>query len=371
MCKIYNSIGSLTTIKSHLHRNSINEFKSLNEVINFQKNYHTIQQQIISSHKLFIEQEKDMLNTDILQLDNTINTTKLEFEKQLRLEIENLKQQLFELSIASTNIIQRLTNYFKKLSLKKKINDNEIKLNFRISQSVQESVNILATKNNRRQYIISHFMEAVNESCAVPLRNLERKKRIIDEINSFIYGALGEQKVTKELENLSDEYFLINDFSLSLKPPIYNRQENDYIRSIQIDHILVSPSGIFLIETKNWSEESIHNLSLRSPVEQIKRTNFALFKILFKEITNHNNLNLHQHHWGDRKIPIRNLIVLTNQKPKEEFQYVKILTLHELLNYIKYFKPTFSSKETQEIAYYLQSLINASDNNNRTQADYP
>ena len=49
---------------------------------------------------------------------------------------------------------------------------------------------------------------------------------------------------------------------------------------------------------------------------------------------------------------------MTNSKPKEEFQYVKILTVNELPGYIKYFKPTFSNNETQEITNYLLSLIN-------------
>jgi hypothetical protein len=40
--------------------------------------------------------------------------------------------------------------------------------------------------------------------------------------------------------------------------------------SVQIDHLLVSPFGVFLIETKNWSDQSLNNLSLRSPVQQIK-----------------------------------------------------------------------------------------------------
>jgi hypothetical protein len=87
-------------------------------------------------------------------------------------------------------------------------------------------------------------------------------------------------------------------------------------------------------------------------VQQIKRSNFALFILLNEGIAS-KNLKIDQHHWGQRKIPIRNLIVLTNVKPSEEFQYVKILKLNELLSYIKYFKPTFSSQETQEIANYL------------------
>jgi len=62
---------------------------------------------------------------------------------------------------------------------------------------------------------------------------------------------------------------------------------------------------------------------------------------------------LDRHHWGKRKIPIRNLIVLTGAKPREEFQFVKILTVGELLRYIRYFKPVFSGTETQRIADFL------------------
>ncbi len=102
--------------------------------------------------------------------------------------------------------------------------------------------------------------------------------------------------------------------------------------------------------------QSLNNLSIRSPVQQIKRTNFALYKMLSGEIPG--LLNLNQHHWGERKIPIKNLIVLTNHKPNEEFQYVKIVTLSELLNYIKYFKSSLSSTETQVIAKYLLNLTN-------------
>ncbi len=65
-----------------------------------------------------------------------------------------------------------------------------------------------------------------------------------------------------------------------------------------------------------------------------------LFKLLNNEICNY-HLRLERHHWGEKKIPIRNLIVLTNTKPMEEFQFVKILTVDELIRYVKYFKPIF------------------------------
>jgi hypothetical protein len=142
---------------------------------------------------------------------------------------------------------------------------------------------------------------------------------------------------------------LINDFAVSFSRAIYNRVENDYIKSIQADHILVGPSGVFLIETKNWSEKSLESLRLRSPVQQIRRTSFVLFKLLNNEISNL-RLNMDSHHWGDKKISIRNIIVFTGPKPKEEFQFVKIVNVNELLGYLTYFKPLFSGRETQRIA---------------------
>jgi hypothetical protein len=355
MCKVYNTIGSLTAIKSHLRRHNITEFNSLKEVMTFQKNYAASRQQIISNHELLIIQEKNTLSADILQLNNTINTKKIEVQEELKFEIQDLKQKLEELSLDRKNIIQKLISFFKKRSLKNKIQSGESSVGFKVSQSIQYLADTLAEKNNRYQYITSRFPEAINLSCTIPLKELERKKSIIDEINSSIYGALGEQKVVKELENLSDDYTLINDFIYSFKPPIYYKQEDQYIKSIQIDHLLISPAGIFLIETKNWSEQSLTNLNLRSPVEQIKRTNFALFKLLADEASNFSS-GLNRHHWGTRKVPIKNLIVLINQKPKEEFQFVKALTLKELISYIKYFAPVLLANERERITNTILSL---------------
>lgn len=358
MCKVYNSVGSLTTIKTHLHQHNITDFNSLNEVIAFQKNYSAYRQQIISNHQHLIEQEKNNLYIDILQLDSTISAEKINSENKQRSSTKKLELKLHDLlTSSSANSIQRITNFLKKWYYKKRIKHKELSFNSNIAYSIRKLVTAHAKKNNRYQYIISHFSDAVSESCLVPLKELDRKKRIIDELNTFIYGALGEQKVVKELKNLSDEYYLINDFSLSFTTPIYNRQENEYIKSIQIDHLLITPSGVFLIETKNWSEKSLNNLTLRSPVKQIKRSSFVLFKILSQDLANH-RLNLIRHHWGNRKIPIRNLIVLTNSKPTEEFQYVKVLTLNELLGYVTYFKPAFSRIETENIANYLLALSN-------------
>jgi hypothetical protein len=355
MCKVYNFVGCLTAIKSHLAEHNVHEYKSLNELINFQKNYLVARQQIFSKHKLLIEQEKNTLSDKIAQLDYSVKTKKSEVERELILEIEKLKHRLNNVPSTHSNIIQTVINYGKKIVLRRKIQNYKLAFDFKVASAIEHLTKDYNLKNHRYQYIISRFEDAVRESGLQQLQELDRKKNVIDQVNSSIYGAIGEQKVVRELENLSDEYILINDFTCNFNPPIYNRQENDHIMSVQIDHILLSPSGVFLIETKNWSQRSLDDVSLRSPVQQIKRTNFALYILLNGEMSI-GKLALNGHHWGDRKIPIRNLIVFIDHKPIEEFQYVKILTLNDLLSYIRYFKPCFSTSETQIIASYLLKL---------------
>lgn len=356
MCQIHNPVGSLTSLKNHLAANNINNFKSLNEVIEFRNSYASLRQQIIKDHEILVENEKNTLQNDLEQLDKGIEDQKERTRLVLQVEIE--KQQLHLESLAKdrpTNFIIKLFNIILRLYYLLKISHNKIRLHSRVLKSVKELDIVRQHKTNRYHFLLSQFDEAVSLSSLFPLRELEIKKWTIEKVSSYIPGAIGENKVVKVLETLSDEYFLINDFSINFSKAIYNKKENDYIKSIQADHVLVAPSGIFLIETKNWSDQSLNNPNLRSPVQQIRRTSFALFRLLNTTVANE-TLNFDHHHWGKLKIPMKSVIVLTNKIPIEEFQYVKILDLNRLLPYVQYFKPIFSYYETQQIAAYLLKL---------------
>lgn len=104
MCRTYNTIGSLTTLKLHLNDNNIYDFKSLKEVIDFQNSYPTFRQQIITTHKELIEQEKNSLLTDLQELDSTIEIQKQQAAQKLISEIDKLKQDLdFSVNNGYTN----------------------------------------------------------------------------------------------------------------------------------------------------------------------------------------------------------------------------------------------------------------------------
>ncbi|MGF7079327.1 nuclease-related domain-containing protein [Mucilaginibacter sp. UYCu711] len=352
MCKVYNTIGCLTTIKAHLRTNNVKGYQSVNELITFKENYIVKRQQIISNHQPLIDQERNLLAIEVVELNEAIKAKKIEVEYQLTSSLESLKHRLENLSVTKGNLIQTIICYIKKIRLKQEIDFHKHSFNSKISDAVENLAQEYNKKNDRFQFLNSSPEVAVMQSCSSELQELDRQKNIIDEINNSIYGAIGEQKVVRELEKLNDDYILINDFTCNFHPAIYNKNENDYIKSVQIDHLLIAPSGIFLIETKNWSEQSLHNLNLYSPVQQIKRANFAIYRILNGEFSNQ-KLRLKEHHWGDRKVSIRNLIVLINHKPIEEFKYVKILTADDLIRYVSYFDPCFSKGETQMIANHL------------------
>ena len=206
---------------------------------------------------------------------------------------------------------------------------------------------------NKKSDLAKNYEKVISARCMKSYKELDFTKEVVDGLYTLIAGAIGENSVVNELQKLSDNYYLINDFSVVFNPPIYNKKDNDRIFSIQIDHLLICQSGVFLLETKNWSKQSIKNLDLRSPVEQTLRTSYALFVLLNSE----SNINLTRHHWGSKKIPIRNIIIMTNEKPKEEFMHVKVLSLNELNGYIKYFDQIFNEDEVKNIFDYLHNEI--------------
>lgn len=81
-------------------------------------------------------------------------------------------------------------------------------------------------------------------------------------------GKYSEKLVHKEMLQLPDEYVIFNDLLF---------ESNG--RSTQIDHIVVSPYGVFVIETKGYKDgywvekiQSIgHKLSIRASINFIIR----------------------------------------------------------------------------------------------------
>lgn len=188
--------------------------------------------------------------------------------------------------------------------------------------------------------------------------HLKALKDTIEENKAFLLGAEGENMVIDELSKLPETYSVINDYQRGFYRPIYDSRNDDRIMSIQIDHIVIGPTGIFIIETKNWSKETMHNSDIFSPVKQLRRDGFALFVLLNESMGLGGRLDIFNKSWGEKKISPREILLFIHHKPKEEFQFVKILELHELVSYLTYGKIVFDNEEIGSLLKYFEVELN-------------
>lgn len=349
MCKVYNPVGALTTVKNKLLENNITEFSSLKELIEFQNEHNSIRLKIRSKHELLINQEKVTLQNSIREINKKIEIVK----HNTRLHLYKAAKKLYLRSVKQTR-----DNIKYQTSISLKIKSCYYHSIYFLTLSYYKSQNYVATKrlhnthtnlSIRLHHITNQFDNAVKHSSQNDISELERKITVINKLHTHITGAIGEHQVVKTLEKLPDSFYLINDYSVSISQSVKGKHRKRKSTPYQIDHILVGPPGIFLLETKNWSKDAINNPTLRSPVQQINRLNKALYNIINKA----SNLKLNNHFWGKKTIPIKNLIVFINNKPSETFEFIKILNLNELLEYINYQKDTLSVSEVETIANYL------------------
>jgi len=358
MTIVQGQIESLKRIKEKLNQNGITRFNSIGEINDFIKNYETEKHEIYKQieHKLNL-QIKD-LQEHCAQHQQFYDNLKTQATNRLNDKVKKLKNKYDRINAKSTNNLIIQIIYLIRLKILK---SKKTKLEKNFEKIIHKQTYTAEYKVISRKKIIDDYKrnkeKIISERCLPKYKELAFTKKFIEELYPLIAGAIGENLVVKELEKLSDKYILFNDFSMDFKTPIFNKKENDRIFSIQIDHLLVADSGIFILETKNWSKKSIESFDLRSPIKQIMRTSYALFKILNSD-SKHLEIDLKSHHWGNKKIPVRNIVVMINEKPKEEFKYVKVKTLNELNRYITFFDPIFDDSEVKSISDYLRMKKN-------------
>jgi hypothetical protein len=353
MCLIYNEVGSLTSLLSKLKGEGINDFTTINEISKFKNDYKLICEDVFLRHSKLISEEELKIKSEITNLTSELEDQKVKIEFELNEKIETLKNKLDILSrTKQAGFFFSILIRVQKLVYQKILHKQKSRFTSKVYKSLIGISTLVDKKRARYEYIRLSPDKATQESAATDLELLRKKLNKINEFDSLIAGTYGEIAVVSELKKLPDDFVLINDFKYQFRKYIFDPSINEYVKSIQVDHVLIGPSGVFIIETKNWSSVSIRNIDMFSPVKQIRRAGFAMYKILNNAIHQYSDL-LHPHFWGNKKIPVRNIVVFVNEKPNEEFQFVKLLAVQDLNNYIKYFTPCISSEEVESVVRHL------------------
>jgi hypothetical protein len=348
MARIYGTIESLKSLKSELDNNGISRFNSVKEINDFLSNYN-------SEKRTILNDESKKLDGEYFETCTILKKRKQEKAEIINSETEKIDSRISELHTKIDAIKSKDNNFLKKLLSSIKLYSLKKQSKYYVANKtklISSYVKNISRKIENNEIFIRMYetgKESLIENRAKPqIDKLEYTRNILESSRNLISGAIGENLVVKEIKKLSDDYVLINDFNLRFSRPIFYKKHNQRIYSIQIDHLLISKAGIFIIETKNWSKSSVNSLSLRSPIEQIERSNFALYVFLSENIT------LYDHHWGEQRVPIRNLIVMIKNKPKGQFKYVSVKLLRELNDYIKYFEPVLTDNQFNRIVTELK-----------------
>ncbi|MCJ7443749.1 MAG: NERD domain-containing protein [Methanotrichaceae archaeon] len=167
-------------------------------------------------------------------------------------------------------------------------------------------------------------------------------------------GKFGEDLVVDALMNLDDAHYMVNDIVI---PPSKGN----------IDHMIVSPNGIFAIETKNWKGEYVcqgddwsehrrrgltsKDYIVKSPSKQIKRNAYNLSQIIEEDFYNNRF-----------KAWVNPIVVFTDPSVNLKLYdpTVQILRLDELVNHILSTKSynELPSSEIESLANFIASLRN-------------
>jgi len=176
----------------------------------------------------------------------------------------------------------------------------------------------------------------------------KRRQFLDDEIESLKKimfskewkGAITELEVIESLRYLPNTFYVLNDVHLRISPPIYVQKKA--VLSAQIDHLVITPAGIFVIETKHWSKQFVESGDFFDPYEQVTRASYLCYKLL--------ELNF------NKDVKTRSIVAYQGYLPKKkENDYIKVLKIQEVSKYILWFKSAiFSDNEMLKIGNFFK-----------------
>lgn len=348
MAQIHNQIGALSDLKAKLRSKGVYDFDSLQNILDFLKQFPQKRNQIILKHSEKIKSEKDELSRNIFEIVELIEKKKNQKREELIEHIQLIEKDILEYKIARGQLWLKVKSRLLSFGSSIKLLFLKSVLETRVKRIVFDENIKLDNWRKRLGFLEGNFHEAVNLSANETLAPLVRKFDALKELKPLVLGAIGERQVLDQLRLLPSNFHVINDFYTSFRKAIYRKEQDDYIQTIQIDHIVIGPSGVFVIETKNWNQHTIIEQNHWGPIEQVRRAGYVIFVLLNSDDGNIFR-SIKKSLWSQKKIAVRSILAMTNERLSGEFKYVKVLKPNDLLSYIQYFKNQLTLEEVDQI----------------------
>jgi len=269
-----------------------------------------------------------------IETDTSIKSyqTKLvQFEHNTNLKIE---QTLIAINLlqGEKGVIRKIINKSRIRKMKEKIRglqNNKTKLLNNVKAAISHKENAYKKYKGQREQLIENERQNIKADILI----LEQTLR-----SPEFAGAIAELNLISLLFKLPDNFVVVNNVNLVSEYSI--RFDDEWLRTAQIDHVVITPAGIFVIEAKNWSKKFSESGKYYDPYKQVKRSAYLCHKLLERII---------------KGVAVRSIIAHTGNIPKKtDNSYSKVLLFNEVNGYINWFKENkLSDREIKNIANYL------------------
>jgi hypothetical protein len=349
MAKIINRVGSLSVLRKEFDKRNITQFHSIKDISEFERTYQDQLEKAGDEIRRRLQSEMDGISAELQEAILSVSRRQSFAEEEVNSQNASLETRLASLQSQGKTGLLGLMHRILASLLRRRIRLIQNSRSTTIEKYVGSARMHQAYLDDRYNEIHRNFDRLLQRDVDAHVRTLNHTRTTIDELRPLILGSIGESMVSSTLSGLPDGYVAINDFHVELYKPIFYPSEDDRIFSFQIDHVVVGPGGVFAIETKHWSNDSIANYDLFSPVKQVRRSGYALFRIL-----NDGSIGFGDH-WGERAVSVHNVIVFTAKQVKERYKFVRLLDLANLNGYIQGFDEALKASDVERIVSYLTS----------------
>lgn len=162
-------------------------------------------------------------------------------------------------------------------------------------------------------------------------------------------GMLGEGQVKRALESLGDEYSTFHD--------MYVPDEKGGLT--QVDHVVTSPYGIFVIETKNYQGWIFGQEDKKYWMQVIYKRKEKLFNPIWQ---NTGHCKALRNYMKNDSIPLHSIIAFSKRatlKMDTNFRAARVIYIPEVIQIIGEYKiRTISESELGRVNESFQSLLN-------------
>jgi len=164
-----------------------------------------------------------------------------------------------------------------------------------------------------------NFETIIEEQCQAIAYKVNLLENVLK--SPELAGGIAELELIESLKSLPDNYYVISDVKLEIRRAIHFH--GAWLKSTQIDHVVVTPAHIFVIEVKNWSKKFTQDGDYFDPYQQIKRSSYLCYKLI-----------------GERyDLRTKSIIAYKGSIPnKPSDSNAKVLPIHEVRGYISWFK---------------------------------